>query len=307
VNAGAGGPSTEALLQGVWNIVPTPFVDDGSLDVPSLSTLTDFVIDRGVDGMTILGVLGEAAKLTDAERSTVIEAVVDRAAGRVPICVGVSAPSTARAIGYAREAQERGAHSVMLAPPQLARPNDAAVRAHYLAVADAIELPVVVQDHPASSGVWMTAELLLELAAANPRLRVIKLEDEPTPPKAGRLLAADPSLRILGGLGGQMLIEELRRGCAGTMTGFGYPEILVDIVGRYRSGDHEGATMAFHRACPLIRFENQAGLNLPIRKLIYQRRGAITHARVRAPGPALDPGTIADLDDLLARLGLASS
>jgi len=307
VNAGAGGPSTEALLQGVWNIVPTPFVDDGSLDVPSLSTLTDFVIDRGVDGMTILGVLGEAAKLTDAERSTVIEAVVDRAAGRVPICVGVSAPSTARAIGYAREAQERGAHSVMLAPPQLARPNDAAVRAHYLAVADAIELPIVVQDHPASSGVWMTAELLLELAAANPRLRVIKLEDEPTPPKAGRLLAADPSLRILGGLGGQMLIEELRRGCAGTMTGFGYPEILVDIVGRYRSGDHEGATMAFHRACPLIRFENQAGLNLPIRKLIYQRRGAIAHARVRAPGPALDPGTIADLDDLLARLGLASS
>ena len=307
MNAGAGGPSTEALLQGVWNIVPTPFVDDGSLDVPSLSTLTDFVIDRGVDGMTILGVLGEAAKLTDAERSTVIEAVVDRAAGRVPICVGVSAPSTARAIGYAREAQERGAHSVMLAPPQLARPNDAAVRAHYLAVADAIELPVVVQDHPASSGVWMTAELLLELAAANPRLRVIKLEDEPTPPKAGRLLAADPSLRILGGLGGQMLIEELRRGCAGTMTGFGYPEILVDIVGRYRSGDHEGARMAFHRACPLIRFENQAGLNLPIRKLIYQRRGAITHARVRAPGPALDPGTIADLDDLLARLGLASS
>ena len=307
VNAGAGGPSTEALLQGVWNIVPTPFVDDGSLDVPSLSTLTDFVIDRGVDGMTILGVLGEAAKLTDAERSTVIEAVVDRAAGRVPICVGVSAPSTARAIGYAREAQERGAHSVMLAPPQLARPNDAAVRAHYLAVADAIELPIVVQDHPASSGVWMTAELLLELAAANPRLRVIKLEDEPTPPKAGRLLAADPSLRILGGLGGQMLIEELRRGCAGTMTGFGYPEILVDIVRRYRSGDHEGATMAFHRACPLIRFENQAGLNLPIRKLIYQRRRAITHARVRAPGPALDPGTIADLDDLLARLGLASS
>ena len=153
----------------------------------------------------------------------------------------------------------------------------------------------------------MTVELLLDLAAANPRLRVIKLEDEPTAPKAGRLLAADPSLRILGGLGGQMLIEELRRGCAGTMTGFGYPEILVDIVGRYRSGDHEGATMAFHRACPLIRFENQAGLNLPIRKLIYQRRGAITHARVRAPGPALDPGTIADLDDLLARLGLASS
>ena len=136
---------------------------------PSLATLTDFVIDRGVDGMTILGVLGEAAKLTDAERLSVIEGVVARAAGRVPICVGVSAPSTARAIGYAAEAQERGAHSVMLAPPQLARPNDAAVRAHYLAVADAIELPVVVQDHPASSGVWMSRG-----AAARPRRGVTR-------------------------------------------------------------------------------------------------------------------------------------
>ena len=297
----------DALLEGVWNIVPTPFLDDDALDIPSLASLTDFVIDRGVDGMTILGVLGEAAKLTDAERLTVIEGVVHRAADRVPICVGVSAPSTARAIGYAQEAQKRGAHSVMLAPPQLARPNDAAVRAHYIAVAQAIELPVVVQDHPASSGVWMSVELLLDLAAASPRLRVIKLEDGPTPPKAGRLLAADPTLRVLGGLGGEMLIEELRRGCVGTMTGFGYPEVLVDIVRRYRSGDREGATVAFHRACPLIRFENQAGLNLPIRKLIYQRRGAIAHARVRAPGPSLDAGTTADLDDLLGRLGLVSA
>lgn len=296
----------DTLLEGVWNIVPTPFTDDGSLDVPSLAMLTDFVIDRGVDGMTILGVLGEAAKLTDAERLTVIEGVVEAAAGRVPICVGVSAPSTARAIGYASEAQQRGAHSVMLAPPQLARPNDAAVRAHYLAVAAATDLPVVVQDHPASSGVWMSVELLLGLASSSPRLRVIKLEDEPTPPKAGRLLAADPTLRVLGGLGGQMLIEELRRGCVGTMTGFGYPEILVDIVRRYRSGDHEGATIAFHRVCPLIRFENQAGLNLPIRKLIYQRRGAIAHAHVRAPGASLDTGTVTDLDDVLRRLDLAS-
>ncbi len=286
----------------VWNIVPTPFTDEGALDVPSLATLTDFVVERGVDGMTILGVLGEAAKLSDAERLAVISGIVTAAAGRVPICVGVSAPSTARAVGYAQEAQAHGAHSVMLAPPQLARPNDAAVRAHYLAVAEAIDLPVVVQDHPASSGVWMSVELLLDLAAASPRLRVIKLEDEPTPPKAGRLLAADPTLRVLGGLGGQMLLEELRRGCAGTMTGFGYPEILVDIVRRYRSGDHEGAALAFHHACPLIRFENQAGINLPIRKRIYQRRGAIASAMVRAPGPSLDPGTIADLDDVIARV-----
>jgi hypothetical protein len=136
---------------------------------------------------------------------------------------------------------------------------------------------------------------------------VVKLEEEPSPPKIRRLLAANPELAVLGGLGGIMLLEELRAGAAGTMTGFGFPEILVDIVRRFRAGDEDGAREAFYRATPLIRFENQPVLNLPIRKLVYQRRGAIASARVRAPGGALDPGTIADLDDLLVRLDLPAS
>ena len=102
-----------------------------------------------------------------------------------------------------------------------------------------------------------------------------------------------------------MLLEELRRGAAGTMTGFGFPELLVDIVGRFRSGDEAGARATFHRIMPLIRFENQPGLNLAIRKHIYRRRGAIASERLRAPAPALDPGTIADLDAILEALGLA--
>lgn len=294
-------------LQGVWNIVPTPFADDGLLDVASVRSLTDFVVERGVDGMTILGVMGEASRLADAERSVVIETVLDQAAGRLPVCVGISHAATDRAVAFAREAQAAGAHSVMLAPPALARPNDAAVRRHYFAVAESIDLPIVVQDHPASSGVWMTVEFLASLAEETTKCRVVKLEEEPSPPKIERLLAADPEIRILGGLGGLMLLEELHRGAHGTMTGFGFPEILVDIVGRYRSGDVEGATAVFYRYTPLVRFENQPILNLPIRKRIYQLRGAIASARVRAPGGALDPGTIVELDDLLERLGLLAA
>ena len=218
-------------LAGVWNIVPTPFLDDGSLDEASLPTLTRFVAGCGVDGMTILGVLGEAAKLSDAERGVVIRGVL-AAAGDLPVCVGVTHAATDRAIAYAREAAAAGAHSVMLAPPALARPNDDAVLAHYLAVAAAVDVPVVVQDHPASSGVTMSVGLLTTIADRAPNARVIKLEDEPSPPKIGRLLAARPDLRILGGLGAMMLLEELRRGAVGTMTGFGFPELLVEIVGR---------------------------------------------------------------------------
>jgi len=294
-------------LKGVWNIVPTPFQENGDLDEASIATLVDFVVGCGVDGMTILGVMGEAARLSDAERSAVIAATLAAAEGRVPVCVGVTHAATDRAVAYAREAQALGAHSVMLAPPALSRPNDAAVRRHYFAVAEAVDLPIVVQDHPASSGVWMSAEFLASLAGESTKCRVVKLEEEPSPPKIRRLLAANPELTVLGGLGGIMLLEELRAGAAGTMTGFGFPEILVDIVRRFFAGDQDGAREVFYRATPLIRFENQPILNLPIRKLVYQRRGAIASARVRAPGGALDPGTIADLDDLLVRLDLPAS
>ena len=178
----------------------------------------------------------------------------------------------------------------MLAPPPLARPTDAALRRHYLAVAAAISIPVVVQDHPASSGVQMSAEFLLALAAEAPSCRVIKLEEEPTPPKAGRLVDGSPDVVVLGGLGGEMLVEELRRGSHGTMTGFGFPEILVAVVRRWFAGDRDGAAAVFDRYATLIRFENQAILNLPIRKLVYQRRGRDRPRDRPRARPAARPG-----------------
>ena len=291
-------------LEGVWTIVPTPFAPDGALDVAGLAGLTRFVAGCGVNGMTILGVLGEAGRLGDDERQAVIACVLDAADG-MPVCVGVSHAGTDRAVAFAREAEAAGAHSVMLAPPALGKPNDAAVLAHYLAVAETIAIPVVVQDHPTSSGVHMSVELLATIAERSASCRVVKLEDEPSPPKVGRLLAARPDLRVLGGLGAIMLVEELRRGAVGTMTGFGFPELLVEIVGRFRAGDEAGARATFYRIMPLIRFENQPGLNLAIRKHIYRRRGAIASERLRAPGPTLDDGTIADLDAILVAVGLA--
>jgi len=293
-----------AQLVGVWNISPTPFHPDEALDLDSLRRLTDFVIERGVNGMTILGVLGEAAKLSDRERSAVIDTVLEQAAGRVPVCVTVSAASTHRSEEYAREARDKGAHSVMLSAPPLRRPNDDAVRRNYLRVAEAVpELPVVIQDLPAL-GVWMTPVLIGRLAGEAPNLRVVKLEEEPTAPKVARLLAVNGDIRVLGGLGGEQLIEELRRGAVGTMTGFGYPEILVAIMRDWVAGDREAATQRFHRYMPLIRFENQAFFNLPMRKHIYFRRGAMASDAVRAPGPTLDEQARADLDDLVQRLGL---
>ncbi|MBA2380853.1 MAG: dihydrodipicolinate synthase family protein [Chloroflexi bacterium] len=289
---------------GVWNIVPTPFLPDGTLDERSLATLANFVLATGVTGMTILAVLGEAAKIGDDERARVIDGILGTTAGRMPVCVGVTHASTDRAVAYAREAERAGAHSVMLAPPPLARPTDAALRRHYLAVTEAITIPVVVQDHPASSGVLMTAEFMAALAEEAPRAGIVKLEDEPSPPKVRKLRELAPGVSILGGLGGAMLLEELAAGADGTMTGFGFPEVLVAIVRRWFAGDADGAALLFDRFATLIRFESQPFASLAIRKLVYQRRGAIAHPTVRQPVGQLAPVTVEALDWLLRRLRL---
>jgi 4-hydroxy-tetrahydrodipicolinate synthase len=293
------------FLRGVWNIAPTPFHPDGSIDLASVARLVEFTIGCGVDGLTILGVLGEGEKLTEAERDRVIAATLEAAAGRLPVCVGTTHAGTDGCVAFSRRAVELGASAVMVAPPRLQRSSDAVLRRHYLAVADAVDVPVVVQDHPASSGVFMSVEFLARLGEEAPRCRFVKVEDEPSPMKIGQLLAANPALCLVGGLGGVMLLEELRRGAAGTMTGFGFPEILVQICRAWFGGRRDEAATLFYRYCPLMRFENQPRINLAIRKFIYHRRGALASPRTRFPAAELDAGTIADLDALLAHLGLA--
>lgn len=292
-------------LRGVYNITPTPFHPDGSVDAASLGSLMGFLIDRGVDGLTVLGVLGEVDKVSDTERAQIVSTVVEAAAGRVPVCVGCTHAGTDQAVAYGREAERLGARAIMVAPPKLARPTDAALERHFLEVAAAVTIPVVIQDHPASSGVFMSVDVLATIGEKAAHCRFVKLEDEPSPPKMSQLLERNPHVRIFGGLGAIMCLEELRRGAIGIMTGFGYPEILVDIHRRHERGDADGAAEVFYRYCPLIRFETQPRINLPLRKHIYWRRGAIASPHARQPVASLDHGTLADLDDLLARLGLA--
>ncbi len=294
----------DSVLKGVYTIAPTPFEEDGSLDVGSLPTLTRFLVDVGIDGITILGVLGEASKLIEAERDQVIAGVVEAANGEIPVCVGTSHAGTDGCIALSRRAEELGASSLMVAPSKLAKGTDEALLAHYLRVADAVSVPLVIQDHPTSSGVMMSVDFIATVADRSPQCRFLKLEEEPSPRKASQVLAANPNVEIFGGLGGVMLLEELRHGCMGTMTGFAYPDILKDIHTKYMSGDIDGATETFYRYCPLIRFESQPGIGISIRKNVYQRRGAIKTARARQPYVPLDDETLADLNDLLTRLEL---
>jgi 4-hydroxy-tetrahydrodipicolinate synthase len=264
--------------------------------------VVDLIVGAGVKGVTALGVTGEVARLTERERHLVVETVVRQVNGRAAVIVGASADGVRTCVEYSREAKSLGASAVMVSPPRMLKLNSESVVNHYKALAEAVDLPIVVQDYPPISGFAMEAGLLARIAREVPAARTVKLEDPPTPFKTARILAAagETKVAILGGLGGVFLLEELMAGAAGVMTGFAYPEVLVQVVSLYRAGRLDEAADVFYRFVPLMRFEFQEGIGMAIRKEVFRRRGAIVDASTRAPGAVLDEGTRAALDRVLA-------
>lgn len=289
-------------FRGVFSVLPTPFSKAGEVDVESLRRVIDLFIAAGANGCTALGVTGEVSRLSDQERSRVLEAVTAHVNGRVPVIAGATADGTLTCIQYCRTALALHANAVMVSAPRLAKLNSDAVVAHYKALAAAVDIPIVVQDYPPISGYSMEPALLARIAREIPTARTIKLEDPPTPLKTARILAQSEGLTvdILGGLGGMYLIEELMAGASGVMTGFAYPEMLVEVVSLFQSGDLAGAADAFYRYVPLMRFEFQEGIGMAIRKEVLRRRGVIADAAIRLPGVTMDASTRSALDGILA-------
>lgn len=290
---------------GVFSVLPTPFTPGDEVDYDSLRRVIDLYLGAGVDGMTALGVTSEAARLSERERAEVLATVVSRVAGRVPVVVGATAEGTTLCLERCRAARAAGASAVMVSPPRMPKINSDAVERHFATLAQAVDLPIVVQDYPPVSGYAMEAALLVRIAREIPAARTIKLEDAPTPYKTARILekAEGLELRIFGGLGGVYLLEELLAGAAGAMTGFAYPEILVEVVRLFRGGKRDEAADVFYRNVALMRFEFQEGIGMAIRKEVLRRRGAIAHAAVRAPAAPLDASTRGALDRVLAWAG----
>jgi 4-hydroxy-tetrahydrodipicolinate synthase len=292
-------------LRGVYNIMATPFTDGGGLDQAGLRRLTAATIDMGVDGITVLGVAGEAQKLLDRERQRVLDIVMEVNDGRVPIIVGASQNATDTTIAACKEAQEAGAAGVMVAPPLFLQPG-AGLTEHFRRLAGAISIPIVLQDFPPSNGVTMTPADMAELVNAIPAITTIKLEDPPTPQRISQTLALIErrGVTILGALSGIYYIDELRRSASGTMTGFAYPEALVAVWRAWDAGERRKAAELFYRYLPLIQFEGQPKIGLAVRKEVLRRRGLIASAALRHPGPRLDPGTLEDLTETLEIVGI---
>jgi 4-hydroxy-tetrahydrodipicolinate synthase len=298
----------DATAKGVYLITVTPFTDTGELDLSSTDRMVDFCLEAGVTGLTVLGIMGEATKLTAQESRTFVKQVLARVAGRVPVVVGASAAGFAPMKELTQSVMELGASGVMVAPPPTVKTDDQII-SYFDMVSETLgsDVPWVLQDHPVSTGVQMSASVVLRIIKNSPTCVMLKHEDCPGLAKMSAYRAASDKgdsrrFSILTGNGGGLFLpEELSRGADGAMTGFAYPEMMVDVVQAHAAGDIERAHDLFDAYLPLSRYEQQAGIGLAVRKHLLAERGVIASAAIRKPGPKLSAADIADLNRLVKR------
>jgi 4-hydroxy-tetrahydrodipicolinate synthase len=292
--------------KGVYVIAVTPFTDEGALDLESVDSMVDFYEERGVTGITVLGQLGEAPKLTSAESSQVVERMLKRLNGRLPVVVGVSAPGLAPMTELAEKVMDQGAAGVMVAPPWTTRTDDQSF-AFYQSVGEALgKIPFVLQDYPLTTNVTIAPKVIERIVREVPNCVMLKHEDWPGLSKISALRAGSDKgetrrISILCGNGGLFLPEEMSRGADGAMTGFCFPEMMVGVVNAFAEGKVERAHDIFDAYLPLARYEQQQGIGLAARKYVLAKRGAIKSGALRKPRPVLSAADIADIERLLAR------
>lgn len=294
--------------RGVYVIAATPFQDDGELDLNSVDSLTDFYLEKGVTGMTILGMMGEAPKLTPEETTAVMQRTIKRVNGQVPIIVGVSHASNRHVKSLAHEAMELGAAGVMLAPVANLKTNEQ-VYNYYATAAQLLgpNIPICLQDFPQVTGVHTSVSVINQLVDDFEQIVMLKHEDFPGMRKLSQIRQDGEAqgrrrISILVGNGGLFLPQEMLRGADGAMTGFAYPEMLVQACALFDAGKADEAEDLFNIYLPLLRHEFQYGIGLALRKEVLHRRGAISSAYVRRPGPVLDANDHQELSQLIARL-----
>src|SRR5919112_3095602 len=296
----------DTRARGVYPIAPTPFHADGRVDFASIDRMTDFYREVGSTGMTVLGVMGEAPKLDGAEAVEVAARFVRRAGG-LPVVVGVSAPGFAAMRGLARASMDAGAAGVMIAPPNTLRTDDQ-IAGYYRQAVEAIRADIpFVQDYPLNFSVVLTPGVIRRIVEENPSSVMLKHEDWPGLEKISALRAweAEGALRrvsILCGNGGLFLDFEVERGADGAMTGYAFADMLVDVVRLQAEGRRDAAHDLFDSHLPLLRYEQQPGVGLAVRKYVMARRGIIASDAQRKPAQAMSAKAKAEVGYLLSRL-----
>jgi 4-hydroxy-tetrahydrodipicolinate synthase len=292
---------------GVYIISATPFTENGELDLDSTDRLADFYIEKGVSGITVLGMMGEAQKMAPAESEQFLERMLKRVDGKVPVVVGVSDAGTDNLVHLSKFSMDHGAAGVMIAP-LAGLGTEQKIYNYFSQVFEALgdDIPVCYQDYPQATHTEISAALFNRMVSEFDQLVMLKHEECPGLNKITAVRkASDDGLRrvsILCGNGGLYFPQELARGADGAMTGFAYPEMLVAVHALYRAGQHDQAEDVFDAYLPYVRHEQQPGFGLALRKEVLHRRGVMASPKVRTPGPTLNATDHQELSRLISRV-----
>ena len=292
---------------GVFIICATPFTESGALDLESADRLVDFYIEKEVSGITVLGMMGEAQKMAPDESEAFLARVLRRVNDRVQVVVGVSNAGLDNLVRLSRFSMDNGAAGVMIAP-LTGLSTEEKIYNYFAEVFTALGdgIPVCYQDYPFATRSDISVSLFGRLVSDFRQLVMLKHEDWPGLNKISCVRAAEQSgmrrVSIVVGNGGLYLPQELARGADGAMTGFAYPEMLVQVVQLHASGQQDEAEDLFDAYLPLVRHEQQPGFGLALRKEVLYRRGVIASPAVRAPGPKLNATDKEELTRLIERV-----
>ena len=287
--------------RGVFTIPVTPFQEDGLLDLDSLKRVVEFCITCGAHGLVAPVNASEFSALSDSERTQVVECIAEVNAGRLPFVVGASGVSKEVAVHFARHGADHGAHALIAIPPYVRKPHLDEIRRYYEAIASAVDLPLFIQNHPI--GVPMSSTFLAQLCREVPNILYIKEEIAPVTHSLTADLEAcgDHVEGVFGGQAGKFILEELRRGGAGTMPACEVTDIHVQLWDAYQQDGDSKAREIFNRLVPLLNFESLHSVNAY--KEVLKRRGIIKSAFVRSSDTCpLDRYDHDELDILLADL-----
>ncbi len=248
------------MFHGLFGVLVTPFDQNKQIDFESLDRLVNLYLQQRAHGLVILSVMGEGPYLTEVEQTQVLNAVIQQVQKQIPVLAGINHNNTPMAMESSQRCYEMGASGLLVAPPH---PYDSIpetmLREHFQSIASVAPIPQVLLDYPPMTGT-LSIPQLARLVNTVELIKAIKLEAEPTPDKIREVRLAGIDVQIFGALGGLHCLEELKAGCDGLMTGYAYPEHLLQILAQYRGNDIVKATQAYQEYSPLLQDEQQNGL-----------------------------------------------
>ncbi|WP_165767944.1 dihydrodipicolinate synthase family protein [Virgibacillus indicus] len=276
-------------FEGILPILATPFSNDGELDYESLENLTEYLAGSGVHGITMFGIASEFHKLTDSERDKMTELTIQTVQKRLPVIVSITDQSWEAAVKRAVQAERLGADGIMIFPPFFLNPLKAEIRNHILKLANAVDIPVIVQYAPNQSGIAFDSGFFVKLNEEAPNIQYVKVESTPPGPTISSIASDAENISCLVGYAGVQMIDALNRGAVGVQPGCSFTEPYVEIYKEYQNGNKEKAFELHRKMLPLLNLLMQnVELIIQAEKEILYRRGIIKTPYCRSPKYSLD-------------------